>query len=506
MALTVPVARGGNGPISGPVSCEWRPNARVETLPMADRDHVAHPTADRDDPAARLTVREHAGAPAVAVPRTAWRFADASRVSLAGGFEPGKIYELIYRAENPPLVGLGLLAVRDAAAWLRSGPAAGGNPCAGELERLYVIGVSQTGRFLRHLLYLGLNEDEAGRRVFDGMMVHVAGARRGEFNQRFGQPSLNATCSVGSLFPFTDTSAVDRVTGQRGAQLARLEARGTVPKIVAVNTSAEYWRGDASLVHSDVEGTKDVAPHPETRLYLFAGCQHTPGTLPPPDADPNTGSRGLHTFNVVDYSPLLRAVLVNLDRWVTDGVEPPPSVVPRLEDGTGVPAATTRASFTRIPGVRFPDRIEGPRRLDFGPEVGRGIVHELPPKIGAPFVSFVPSVDADGNDVPGIRPVELLAPLATFTGWNPRHPDQGVPGDLMSMLGSTLPFAGTRAGREASGDPRASIEERYGSRTAYLARAREAASRLVAERHMLAEDVDAVVERAGRLWDFIVRA
>jgi hypothetical protein len=506
VALTVPTARGDLGPIGGPVLCEWRPNSRVETLPMADRYHIAQPTADLTDPAARLTVREHAGAPAVAIARAAWRFTDATHVSLAGGFEPGKLYELVYRAENPPLVGLGLLAVRDTAAWLRAGSASAGNPCAGELERAYVIGVSQTGRFLRHLLYLGLNEDEVGRKVFDGVIAHIAGARRGEFNQRFGQPSLNATCSVGSLFPFTDTSAVDRVTGQRGAQLARLEARGTVPKIVAVNTSAEYWRGDASLVHSDVEGTKDVAPHPETRLYLFAGCQHTPGTLPPPDADPNTGSRGLHTFNVVDYSPLLRAVLVNLDRWVTDGVEPPPSVVPRLEDGTGVPAETTRASFTRIPGVRFPDRIEGPRRLDFGPEVGRGIVHELPPKIGAPFVSFVPSVDADGNDVPGIRPVELLAPLATFTGWNPRHPDQGVPGDLMSMLGSTLPFAGTRAGREASGDPRASIEERYGSRTAYLARAREAASRLVAERHMLAEDVDAVVERAGRLWDFIVRA
>ncbi len=505
LALTVPVATGVDGPINGPVLCEWRPNSKVETLPMADRYHIAQPTADLTDPAARLTVREHAGAPAVAIARTAWRFADATHVSLAGGFEPGKIYELVYRAEKPPLVGLGLLAVRDTAAWLRSASAGAGNPCAGELERAYVIGVSQTGRFLRHLLYLGLNEDESGR-VFDGVIAHIAGARRGEFNQRFGQPSLNATCSVGSLFPFTDTPALDPVTGERGAQLARLEARGTVPKIVAINTSAEYWRGDASLVHADVEGARDVAPHPETRLYLFAGCQHTPGTLPPPDADPNTGSRGLHTFNVVDYAPLLRAALTNLDRWVGDGVEPPPSAVPRLADGTGLPAEATRSRFARIPGARFPDRIERPRRLDFGPELARGIFHELPPKIGAPFVSFVPSVDEDGNDIPGVRPVELLAPLATFTGWNPRHPDQGVPGDLMSMLGSTLPFAVTRAAREASGDPRPSIEERYGSRAAYLARAREAASRLVAERHMLAEDVAAVVERAGRLWDFIVRA
>jgi hypothetical protein len=505
-ALTVPVARGENGPISGPVLCEWRPNSRVEALPMADRYHVAQPTADLTDPAGRLTVREHAGAPAEAIARSAWRFADATHIALDGGFEPGKIYELVYRAENPPVVGLGLLAIRDTAAWLRTGAASTGNPCAGRLDRGYVIGVSQTGRFLRHLLYLGLNEDEAGRKVFDGVFVHIAGGRRGEFNQRFGQPSLNASSSVGSQFPFTDTAAVDPVTGERGALLARLEARGMLPKIVVVNTAAEYWRGDASLVHADVEGTRDMAPHRETRVYLFAGCQHTPGTVPPPDADPNTGSRGLQTFNVVDYAPLMRAVLINLDRWVSGGIEPPPSAVPRLDDGTGVQAEATQTQFARIPGVRFPDRIERPRRLDFGPDVGRGILHELPPKSGAPFVTFVPSVDDDGNDIPGIRPVELGAPLATFTGWNPRHPDQGAPGDLMSMLGSTLPFAVTRAAREAAGDPRPSIEERYASRAAFLARAREAAVRLVAARHMLAEDVDAVVERAGRLWDFIVRA
>src|SRR5262249_4511599 len=335
----------GRGP------CAWRPPAPVGTLPRAARSPAAPPPADLDDPAARLTVREHAGAPATAIARTAWRFADATHVALDGGFEPGKIYELVYRAENPPLVGLGLLAVRDCAAWLRSAPASAGNPCAGEIERAYVIGVSQTGRFLCELLYLGLNEDEAGRKVFDGVFVHIAGGRRGEFNQRFGQPSLNATASVGSQFPFTDTAALDPVTGERGAQLARLEARGTVPKIVAVNTAAEYWRGDASLVHADVEGARDVEPHRETRVYLFAGCQHTPGTVPPPDADPNTGSRGRHTFNVVDYAPLMRATLTNLDRWVSGGVEPPPSRIPRLADGTGGPAATTRPRLARVPGA-----------------------------------------------------------------------------------------------------------------------------------------------------------
>ena len=208
-------------------------------------------------------------------------------------------------------------------------------------------------------------------------------------------------------------------------------------------------------------------------------------------------------FNVVDYAPLLRAALVNLDRWVTEGVEPPASNVPRLADGTAVVAETTAALFAKLPGVRFPDRIERPVRLDFGPELGHGVVTELPPKVGAPFVTFVSAVDADGNEIAGVRPVELLAPLATFTGWNPRHPEQGAPGDLMSMMGSTLPFPRTRAERLATDDPRRSIEERYPSRAAYLEKARVAALALVAARHVLAEDLDPLVERAGRLWDWV---
>jgi len=496
MALTVPRVPG----ISERMRCEFRPNARVDVLPLADRYHIPHPVARPDDPDAELHVREHADAPSVAVPRPSWRFPDASSVALDGGFIPGRIYECYYRGENPPLVGLGFTAVRDTAAFLRWGDAGQGNPCAGAIDRSYVFGVSQSGRFLRHLLYLGLDEDEAGRVVWDAVVPHVAGARRGEFNCRFGQPSLNALHAVGSLFPFTDGEQEDPVTGQRGALLHRLAARGTPPRIVTINTAAEYWRGDGSLVHTDVAATRDVIPPPWVRQYLFAGTQHTPGAIPPPPADPNTGGRGLHTFSVVDYSPLLRAVLVNLDRWVTDGAEPPPSAVPRLADATAVMAETTREVFAAIPGARFPDHLSRPLRLDFGPEVDRGIV-ALPPKIGAPYVTVVPAVDGDGNDRPGIRPSELRVPLATFTGWNPRHPDQGAPGDLMAMMGSTLPFARTAAARAAARDPRRAIEERYAGRDDYLARVRSDAQVMVAARHLLAEDVDAVVERAGSLWD-----
>ncbi len=498
MALTVPRVPG----VSERVRCEFRPNARVDVLPLADRYHIPHPVARLDDADAELHVREHAEAPAVTVPRGAWRFPDAGSVVLDGGFAPGRIYECYYRAENPPVVGLGFTAVRDTAGFLRWATAGEGNPCAGQIDRSYVFAVSQSGRFLRHLLYLGLDEDETGRPAWDAVIPHVAGGRRGEFNCRFGQPSLNAVHAVGSLFPFTDGEQDDPITGQRGALLHRLAGRARPPRIFTINTAAEYWRGDGSLVHTDVAATRDVIPPPWVRQYLFAGTQHTPGTLPPPPADPNTGGRGRHPFSVVDYSPLLRAALVNLDRWVSEGVEPPPSAVPRLADGTAVAAETTRAVYAAIPGVRFPDRAPRPVRLDFGPAVDRGIV-DLPPKIGAPYVTVVSAVDADGNERAGIRPPELRVPVATFTGWNPRHPDQGAPGDLMSMMGSTLPFARTAAERGQTGDPRPSLEERYGDRDRYLARVRRDAEAMVADRYLLAEDVDAVVERAGALWDFV---
>lgn len=275
-----------------------------------------------------------------------------------------------------------------------------------------------------------------------------------------------------------------------------------MPRIIATNSSPEYWRGDASLIHTDIDGSRDAEPASFVRTYLLAGTQHTPGALPPLAADANTGSRGYHRFNVVDYAPLLRSALVNLDRWVSEDVEPPPSAFPRLADGTAIEHESLGGYFRKLPGVRFPDRVQRPRRLDFGPEIEKGIA-QYPPKAGGPYRTFASAVDADGNEVAGIRPSELAAPLATFMGWNTRHPEQGAPGDLMSMMGSTLPFALTRAQRERTNDPRASIAERYVSRAAYLERVRETTRKAIADRHVLAEDLEAIIERAGKLWDWI---
>lgn len=493
MALDVPRAQG----VTGFIRCRLRPNTRVNVLPLADRYHIPNAVADLNDAEAHVTVREHGGSAPVTLPREAWHFSDGAHIEMKGGFIPGAIYDVVYRSANPPIVGLGMLAVRDAAAFLRWGSAADGNPCAGVLERAYLFGVSQSGRFLRTMLHLGLDEDEQGRLTFDAVMPHVAGGRRGEFNLRLGQPSLNSQEAVGSLPPFLDDEL-----------FARLKSRKCgPPRIVATNTSAEYWRGDASLIHTDASrtsngGVRDVEPAEFVRNYLFAGTQHTPGAIPPPESDANTGSRGVHRFNVTDYAPLLRAALVNMDRWASAGVAPPASAFPRLADGTAVTAESLAATFRKIPSVTFPERIVHPTRLDFGADAERGILL-YPPKVGASYKTYVSAVDADGNETAGVKPVEVAVPLAAHTGWNPRHPEQGAPGDLMQMMGSTLAFARTRAEREKRGDPRLSIAERYASKAAYVDAVRVAAQRLVDARHMLAEDVDAVLARAQVRWDWV---
>jgi len=485
MALDAPRAKG----VVGQIRCEMRPNKHVTTLPLADRYHTPNPTLDLSDREARLFVKEHSGAPAVELPRDSWRFSDPLHIEIPAGFTPGHIYDVIYRSADPLIVGCGFLSTRDGAAFLRSDDP--NNPCRGAIQKTFLFGVSQTGRFLRTMLNLGLDQDEQQRSVFDGIIPHIAGGRRGEFNVRLGQPSLNAKGAVGELPPFNDHEL-----------LAEIAKRANPPKIVFTNSAAEYWRGDASLIHTDREGARDVEPAEFVRAYLLAGTQHTPGALPPLDADANTGDRGQQRFNIVDYAPLMRAMFVNLDRWVTNGVAPPDSAFPRLADGSAVPAEATGDFFRTVPGVRFPDRITRPLHLDFGADMAKG-VPSYPPKTGAPYPSYVSKLDADGNELAGIRPSELLSPLATYCGWNVRDPNQGVPGDLMQMMGSTLPFPRTRMERELRGDPRPAIEERYASREVYLAHVRRQTLQLIEQRHVLDEDLDAIVARAGKAWDYI---
>jgi hypothetical protein len=408
------------------------------------------------------------------------------------------------------MIGLGLTALRDAAAWLKHGGAGEGHPAPRAIRWVYGYGRSQTGRVLRTMAYHDLNRDESGLEALDGFIANVAGGMRGEFNQRFGQNSKDRPQMMAHLFPFADGPETDAVSGRTDALHRRLDERSAPLKAFYTNSSAEYHRGDASLIHTDPDGARDRAAGAHVRVYHFAGTEHGVGNWPPTDsvaaaiaADPLGGTeRSQHLRGVLDYGRLLRACLINLDRWVTGGVEPPASRHARLVDGTAVSPEALAPVFARIPAARYPRHNPRPQRLDFGADGDAQRVDALPPKVaGPPWGSLVSAVDADGNERAGIALPELAVPLATHTGWNLRHADIGGAEQLLVFAGATLPFPRTRADREAAGDPRPSIEERYPSRAAYLARVREAAVRLASERYLLDEDVDRSVDVAARLWD-----
>lgn len=307
------------------------------------------------------------------------------------------------------------------------------------------------------------------------------------------------------LFPFTDVAQSH--DGRTDALHARLDARGRRVRAIYTNTAAEYHRGDASLIHTDPAGTRDVAHGPHTRVYHFASTEHGLGVWPPSDAQAAAADpagwveRARHLRGTLSYGRLLRACLVNLDRWVREGVAPPPSRHPRLADGTAVTPESLAAVFARIPGARYPSHHPRPRALDFGVDPEGRATRTLPPGPGPAYGSLVSAVDGDGNEVAGVRLPEVAAPLASHTGWNLRHPEIGGAEQLLVFAGATLPLPRTRAERERTGDPRASIEERYRGRDDYLARVREAARALVKDGYLLEEDVEVSAAFAARAWD-----
>jgi hypothetical protein len=305
--------------------------------------------------------------------------------------------------------------------------------------------------------------------------------------------------------PYTDDEQTDPLTERSGSLLARQRERGGVPRIFQTNTSAEYWRGDCSLIHTDLAGTRDVEPPAEDRIYLFAGTQHSAGVLPLASVSAVDGARGVHHFNVVDYSPLSRAALTNLDAWAARGVEPPPSAFPRLADGTAVTAGEVLSTFAGFPTATLPSAERLPavpamRRYDLGPEAARG-VGRFPVEAGERYPVFVSAVNVDGNEAAGVRLPDLTVPVASYAGWNPRHPETGGEGQILNMLGSTVPSPATAAERERTSDPRAAITERYRDRDDYLARVRWAAEELVAGRYLLEEDIEVVVQNCAARYD-----
>jgi hypothetical protein len=496
--------------LTGKANTQFFNNRDCTELLLADRDHAPLPAADLDEPGAVLRRR----GPATVIPRGEWFFGrlvngqrvpDPNYVCLPSGFETGKIYEISYTAVGAKVIGLGFLALRDSTSFLKYATAAQGNPCAGTLDRAHIFGSSQSGRFIREMLYLGLTADEEGRKAYDGALPNIASSRFGEFNLRFGQPSANVPRNVGDQRAYTYTSETDAATGDTDGLLRRLDAKNAAPKIIAVNSAAEYWWNGASLTHTDATGTRDVDPPPNVRTYLVASTKHGGGTLPLTDS-PNGTVKQQHFTNVVDYRPLQRALLIALDRWVKDGIEPPPNRIPRLADGTAVRREHLTEFFESIPGMGSPIEWPQRRRMDTPKSGENGPGTARSGREGEPYGILVSAVDSDGNDVAGVRLPEVSVPLATNTGWTYRHKATVGGGHYIPMGGASVPLPRTRQEREETGDHRPSLEERYASLEGYLTRVRRAAEALVEQRFLLPEDIEFVLEGASARWEAFWKA
>jgi hypothetical protein len=453
------------------------PQTAQLTYPVADPASVV------------LTVRNRQEAPRQRPADMSFRLLDGDRIEITrpAGFEAGAIYELTYTARDPLVLGMGLAAFRDVTAFLRreGGEA---NPLAqngrSSISMANTLGVSQSGRFLRDYLYLGFNEDTRGRQVFDAMVPHIPGARRTFINARFAQPGRNPSDHTDRLypadqFPFTYAMTTDPLTGARDGLLRRCRISGTCPRIFQTDSEFEFWGARGSLTYTDPAGRHIDLP-PEVRGFMMTGHPHYAVA----EAVANRSALCQLPMNPLQAGAPMRALMVALEAWVREGVEPPASRVPMLAHGTLIPAA----QYPAIPGL--------PRLTSWTPAPLLDL-SKNPPEVVGSYPILFPRVDGDGLAIGGLRTPVIEVPRATYTGWNPRSAGFGE-GALCTNQGGAIPFAATRAERMAANDPRPSIEERYADNAAYVAAVRASAQRLVAERLLLAEDAQAIVAKAER--------
>jgi len=485
IGIDLPIATDNGKPIAGRVVAPFTVNMSGPTLAL-DADSSRYPPVDINSPDAVLTVIQDIYDTPRVIARDRWQFAklingqvtpDTMSLYMKDGFQAGETYQLAYTAQDTPVGGLGYSALRDVASAFRKP----GALVTAKYE--YVFGQSQTGRFLREFLYEGFNADEQGHKAFDAVWAHIAGAARGDFTQPFSLPN-GLDLFTGTPFPYSDTPQRDPISGKTDGMLMHMP-KDVIPKIIYTNGDCEFWGGgrSAALDYMAIDGSKEVKVPGNVRIYLLAGAQHIPAAFPP--ANPVATQQRTNPNN---YRWAMRAILAGLDGWVRQGVEPPPSRYPSVKDGTLI--AQKDLKFPAIPGVQSPLIIPGGYRADLG---GPQSAPRLP--------YLIPNVDADGNDTGGIRLPEIAVPLATYTGWNFRNPANGAPTEIVPLNGSFIPFAATRAERSQTQDPRPSIEERYAGRDAYLSQVRLAAQKLVAERYVLSQDVDPIVQHAATVWD-----
>ncbi len=475
LSLRVPVARNPDGTaIRGLVRSDWTVDQDAASLPLAHRNHQAYPALE--NAFAQLTVRNGREAPREVIASSRWRFVrvnnegveNAARdwVTLDGGFRAGHIYEMVYTAEDPQVIGLGLAAVRDFAAFMKRSP-----ECTLPVEYTVAVGISQTGRFLRHFLYQGFQTAADGEPAFDAIMALTAGAGRGSFNHRFGQPSRDAHRYSAffyptDLFPFTSRRQRDPLDGSIDGLLSKVRADGVMPKLFQVNSGYEYWGRAASLIHTSLEGAADLPPTEDERFYHLRSAQHFavpwPRVVASPVPNPvQDGAAGPPLFqgSPIDNLSAYRALLATLLDWTESGERPPPSHVPRIGDRTLVPL--DEYAWPRTPEIPAPKVVHQAYRAHYGPEWEQGRITLQPPHLGPAFVALVPQVDERGNEIAGVPNLETMVPLGSFVPWNLRPAGADGARELTDFYGSFLPFARDPQQAQLWHDPRPDLSTLY---------------------------------------------
>jgi Alpha/beta hydrolase domain len=440
---------------------------------------LSYPAAEGGEAKAMISVRERENDSRTTPVDLAVTFESPTKVSIKrpAGFDAGAIYELIYTARDPKVMGLGFAATRDIVSFLRHDKTEE-NPLAGRIDKAIGFGLSQSGRFMQDYLYLGFNTDEADRVVFEGLMPHISGGKKTFTNYRFAQPGRSPyehadMLYPGADFPFTYPVITDALSGKTDGFLARCLAANNCPKIIKTDSEIEFYQQRASLVVTDTKGAPLKMPD-NVRLFYLSNLQHY--TLI--NAKSEMAKQCVFPTNPLNAGPPLRALLAAMDGWITDGTAPPDSRYPSRADGTLASPEIDAVGFPHVPGFGYPARIAQPTLL---------VSDAMPPSKGEPYPVFVPKTDADGRAVAGLRLPTLEAPAATHTGWNLRRAGFSE-GELCDNNGSMIPFAATKEERTKSGDPRLSMAERYpneGDRAAAIAKA---AQKLVDDRLLLPED------------------
>ncbi|MDX1943986.1 MAG: alpha/beta hydrolase domain-containing protein [Pirellulaceae bacterium] len=508
LRLQAPLALQDGKPLVGIVREEVIVEKAVPRASLAHRGNQGrHPPTAKGLETAVLTRRELERDPRQVVPKDQWRMVSSVvsgdgrsgqlpliELEVDGNLQPGWIYEVVYEAEGSLVQGAGLAGIRDFVSCLKFDQT-DNNPLRDErgqplVHRAIGFGTSQSGRLLRHFLYEDFNADEHGRQVLDGVISHVAGGGLGSFNQRFASPTRTngqheEHLFAADYFPFTYGDERDPFSGRTGGILKKPRASKTVPKVFHTQSSSEYWHRSGSLVHTDPLATRDAEVPPEVRIYTFGGTQHGAGSG-------IVGAKGGNQLpsNPADYRPLLRALIMAMDAWVKDGQEPPPSVYPRIADGTLAGWRKNEAKWPEIPGINYPEVVHQPHFLDRGPLWNEQRIATIePPTIKGDYVVKVPAYDADGNERGTLQLPALAVPVATYTSWNLRDAAIGAKGELVGLQGGYIPFLRTQAEREAAKDPRPALLERYRDFADYRQRYLESGEKLLAGRYLLAEEL-----------------